>query len=237
MPKTARWPRLDQLLSNLGYCSRRSVQTWIHQERVTHKKGEPLSSEKRFNPDDLLIDGKELDHAKGLLVLFHKPAGYVCSHVETDGPSVYSFFPEQWLKRNPKFVSVGRLDKDTTGLLLLTDQHELVQRLTSPKKHVTKVYDFEFEGTLDPRALEIFASGKLILKGESKPCKPAKLELTGPQSGRLSLNEGRYHQVKRMVAAVGGTVSRLHRVSFGDFELGSLPEGQYKILAPGPAPC
>jgi 16S rRNA pseudouridine516 synthase len=105
-----------------------------------------------------------------------------------------------------------------------------VHRWTSPKRHVTKLYEVTVDRDLDARLIALFASGELHLEGEAKPCLPAKLEILTPRTARLELTEGKYHQVKRMFASQGSTVTRLHRRRFGDFELGDLPVGEWRAL-------
>ena len=123
--------RLDQLLANLGYCSRREARAWVQDGRVTVRGEVADDFGAKSNPADVRIDGEPPDHPDGLLLLLHKPTGLVCSHDEREGPNVYSLLPPRWRARNPQVTSIGRLDKDTSGLLLLTDQSELVHRLTS----------------------------------------------------------------------------------------------------------
>lgn len=225
-----RFPRLDQLLSNLGYGSRREAFFFVRDGRVVVEGESDLRADSRVDPARVRFDGAELDHPAGLLVCLHKPVGYVCSHDSTEGPTVYSLLPERWSARSPRIESVGRLDKDTSGLLLLTDQHEWVHRLTSPKKKIAKVYHFEFEGTLDQKSIDTLASGELVLRSEKVACRAAQLEILGPQHGRLTLEEGKYHQVRRMIAAVGAHVLSLHRTSLGHWELAGLRAGEHRVL-------
>ena len=179
---------------------------------------------------DVRIDGEPLDHPKGLLLLLHKPAGLVCSHDLREGPNVYSLLPPRWRGRNPPVTSIGRLDKETTGLLLLTDQSHLVHRLTSPKHKVPKTYRATLDRELSGEAVTRFASGSLQLEGEPKPCAPAELRLIGPREAEVVLTEGKYHQVRRMFAACGATVLALHRSRFGALELGDVAAGAWREL-------
>jgi 16S rRNA pseudouridine516 synthase len=222
--------RLDQLLANLGYCSRREAREWIRAGRVTVSDQRAEDVAQKAAPTAVRVDGEALDHPEGLLLLFHKPVGLVCSHDDREGPNVYSLLPERWRRRHPPVISVGRLDKDTSGLLLLTDQTALVHRLTSPRHKVPKVYRATVDRDLDPTLVGSFASGALMLAGETEPCAPAKLHLLGPREARLTLTEGRYHQVRRMFAAAGATVLTLHRERFGEWELGELAPGQWREL-------
>ena len=127
-------------------------------------------------------------------------------------------------------TSVGRLDKDTTGVLLITDQGTLVQRWTSPRHKVEKVYEATVDADLKPELVALFAAGTLQLEDEDKPCLPAKLEILGPREARLTLVEGKYHQVKRMFASQGCVVTRLHRSRFGNYALDGLEPGQWRVL-------
>ena len=223
--------RIDQILSRHGYCSRGESRGWLKAGRVT------INGEKAKNPadkvllPDLRIDGEPVDHPEGILVVLHKPAGLVCSREEREGPNVYSLLPERWSRRNPPITSVGRLDKETTGLLLITDRGELVQRWTSPRHKVTKRYEVMSDQDLDPDLVPLFASGTLRLPDEADPCLPASLILTGVRSAHLDLVEGRYHQVRRMFASQGFRVTSLHRSQFGALELGDLPPGQWRAVS------
>src|SRR6185369_2864426 len=151
--------RLDQLLANLGYCSRREARDWIKSGRVTVAGKVEKDFGAKANPAVVQVDGEPLDHPEGLLLLVHKPVGLVCSHDEREGPNVYSLLPARWRQRNPLVTSIGRLDKDTSGLLLLTDQSPLVHRLTSPKHKVPKLYRATLDRDAAPEWAARFASG------------------------------------------------------------------------------
>jgi 16S rRNA pseudouridine516 synthase len=222
--------RLDQLLANLGYCSRREAAGWIKAGRVT-VGGEPATDPARKADETTIqVDGEPVDHPAGLLLLLHKPLGLVCSHDEREGPNVYSLLPERWRRRNPPVTSIGRLDKETSGLLLLTDQPALVHRLTSPKHKVPKTYRATLDAPPAPDLAARFAAGTLLLDGEERPCAPAELRPLGGAEVDVVLTEGRYHQVRRMFAACGRTVVALHRSGFGSLALGELPAGQWREL-------
>jgi 16S rRNA pseudouridine516 synthase len=222
--------RLDQLLANLGYCSRREARALLADERVTIA-GEPADDPgKKVDPALVQVDGQPLDHPAGLLLLLHKPIGLVCSHETREGANVYSLIPERWRHRNPIVTSIGRLDKETSGLLLLTDQSSLVHRLTSPKHKVPKIYRATLDRDAAAAWIGQFAAGTLQLEGEPAPCAPAVLRLLAPREVELTLTEGKYHQVRRMFAAVGATVLTLHRSTFGDLELGNLAPGEWREL-------
>lgn len=222
--------RADQLLSRYGYCSRSEARAWLRRGRLT-LGGEPIQDPaQRLDVHRCAVDGQPVEFPDGLLVMFHKPAGLTCSHEERDGPTIYEQLPPQWSSRNPPVTSIGRLDKDATGLLLLTDQGEWVHQLTSPRHKVPKLYEVDVAADFPAGLTELFASGTLHLDGEPKPCQPARLELLGPRQARLELTEGRYHQVKRMFGSQGCPVIRLHRARFGALDLGDLPVGQWRPL-------
>ncbi|MBR2314136.1 MAG: rRNA pseudouridine synthase [Akkermansia sp.] len=213
--------RIDALLSRFGYCSRREVAQWLKRGRVTHL-GEPVkAANEKAEPEDVLVDGAPVEFPRGLYVAFNKPLGCTCSHKEA-GELVYDLLPAQWLRRNPVVNTVGRLDKDTSGLLLLTDDGAFEHAQTSPKRHVPKVYAFTTAAPVPGEAVALFASGEMMLQGERTPCLPAELVLTGACSGRLTLHEGRYHQVRRMLAAVGAPVETLERIEIGPLRLQDL---------------
>ncbi len=222
--------RLDQWLSCLGYGSRREAQGLIARGKVTVAGVIATRPETRALAADILINGQPLEEPDGLLAVYHKPLGVVCTHTEDEGPSVYDKLPTRWLYRNPAITSIGRLDKDTSGLLLLTDVGPLVQRCTSPKSRVSKVYEVTVEKPLSADLIAVFASGTLTLRNETTPCLPAHLEIVDPLHARLTITEGRYHQVRRMFASQAYHVVELHRSRFGPYELGDLAPGSWRLL-------
>lgn len=222
--------RLDKLLSSLGYCTRKEVAILLREGIITHTFDLTLKSDTKVAHDEILFDNEPLDPPHGIVIVMHKPTGLVCSHDDGEGKLVYDLLPERWCLRDPKISTVGRLDKDTSGLLLLTDDGALLHRLTSPKHKVPKVYEATLDRPLRGDEAEIFASGMLMLNGEKTPCLPAKLEVIDPTHVRLEIVEGRYHQVRRMFAAVGNHVTALHRYSFGDMTLGDLKAGEYRLI-------
>jgi 16S rRNA pseudouridine516 synthase len=219
--------RLDQLLASLGYGSRREVRAWIEAGRVTVGGAPGTDPGARVEPGDVRIDGEPPDHPGEILLMLNKPPGRVCSHDPAEGPSVFGLLPARWQRRNPPVTSVGRLDKETTGLLLLTDCSPIVHRMTSPRRKVPKVYRATLETALPPGIEEAFSSGALLLAGEDTPCSPASLRRVGEREAEITVTEGRYHQVRRMFASQGCVVSGLHRTRFGGLELGDLPPGKW----------
>lgn len=230
--------RLDRLLANLGYGSRREMQALARNGRIT-LDGTPVrdADQKvaitRDLPDHLQIDGKAIDAPPGVALMLHKPLGVTCSHKEA-GPLVYDLLPTRWRMRDPAISTIGRLDKKTSGLLLLTDDGGLLHRVISPKNHVAKRYRATLDRPLTGEEAAIFAAGELMLEGETKPLLPAVMETLSPTEALLTLTEGRYHQVRRMFAAVGNHVVALHRESMGGLDLpDDLPAGAYRLMTDG----
>lgn len=228
--------RLDRLLANMGYGSRREVQQLIYAGLVT-LDGEAIESEDeriaitRDLSERMLVRGKPLDPPPGLALMLHKPLGVTCSHKEA-GPLVYGLLPERWRRRDPAISTIGRLDKDTSGLLLMTDDGNLLHRIISPRANISKRYCVTLDRPLRGDEADIFAAGTLMLEGEDKPLLPAVMEKLSETSVTLTLTEGRYHQVRRMFAAVGNHVTALHRNRIGGLALpDDLEPGQFRLLS------
>lgn len=221
--------RLDKLLSNLGYGSRKEITGWAKAGRLTDLAGRPWrKAADKVPSDQVLFDGQPLDSGE-LLLLLHKPDGYTCSHRDRP-PLVLDLFPPRFSARDPKLSCVGRLDKDTTGAILLTDQGQLLHRLISPAWKQPKVYQVttEFEVTSD--LVERLAVGGWCLPDDDKPLAPAKCRQTGSHSVELTLIEGRYHQVKRMLETLGNPCLALHRSHFAGLSLDGLQPGEWRPL-------
>jgi len=228
--------RLDRLLANMGYGSRAEVQALIFDERVI-LDGEVIDAPEQHIalrsdlPQRMTINGAALDTPPGQLVLMlNKPLGVTCSHKDA-GPLVYSLLPPRWRLRDPAISTVGRLDKDTSGLLLLTDDGQLLHKIISPKHKVAKRYRVTLDRPLGGHETELFASGTLMLESEKDPLAPATLEVLGERDALLTITEGRYHQVRRMFAATGNHVNALHRDRVGGLELPEdLKAGEFRVL-------
>jgi len=224
--------RLDRILSNLGYATRSTARALLSSGRVSIQGKPATNGACKARPEEVLLDGQPLDHPAGIFIMLHKPAGYVCSHEAGEGALIYDLLPDHWRRRTPVPTSIGRLDKDTTGIVLVTDMMPLVHQLASPKHDIEKLYHVSLDPVgpaLEDRLVEKFAAGTLRLDPkDEKPCLPARLVLTGIHTADLTLSEGRFHQVKRMFAACGYTVVALHRSRFGAYDLGDIPEGQWR---------
>ncbi len=225
--------KLLKLIANLGYGSRKQVTAMFREGRISDADGAPLYTDDALGVhaayEAIRVDGEPLDPPQGLLLMLHKPPGYVCS-TKDKGRLIYDLLPPRFRLRDPVLSTVGRLDRDTSGLLLLTDDGALLHRIISPKAGLSKVYEAALAEPLRGDEAAIFASGALMLESEQMPLLPAELETLAPQRARLTLHEGRYHQVRRMFAAVGNHVEALHRVSVGGLALGDLPSGEWRAL-------
>jgi len=221
--------KLVKLIANLGYGSRKEVSAMFREGRITDAAGEVLYADDRVAHADIRIDGEALDPPAGLALMLHKPVGYTCS-TKDPGRIVYDLLPPRFRLRSPLLSTVGRLDRDTSGLLLLTDDGALLHRIVSPKSQLAKVYEATLAHDLRGDEAALFASGTLQLESENTPLAPARLEVVTPRVARLTLTEGRYHQVRRMFAAVGNHVQALHRSRIGGLELGELAPGEWRAL-------
>lgn len=221
--------KLVKLLANLGYGSRKQVTSMFREGRITDAAGEVLYTDDQVGHDAIHVDGEPLDPPQGLTLMLHKPAGYTCSNKDI-GRLVYDLLPPRFRLRAPALSSVGRLDRETSGLLLFTDDGALLHRIIAPKSKLPKRYRAALARDLRGDEAAVFASGTLLLDSETTPLLPARLQVLGPREARLTLHEGRYHQVRRMFAAVGNHVLSLHREAIGGLELDDLPEGQWRLL-------
>lgn len=219
--------RLDKFLSDSKVASRRELRQIIRAGRV--RVGERVVREPEYKVDEkndeIFLDGVRVGGARRIVLMFHKPAGFVTSTADPRDRTVMELLPPQYRDLTP----VGRLDKDTEGLLLLTDDGELAHRLLSPKHHVDKRYYARVDGALGPEDVAAFASGMTL--GDGLECLPAGLEPLEPGACIVTLREGKFHQVKRMLAARGAPVLYLKRLSMGPLVLDeALPVGAFREL-------
>ncbi len=222
--------RLDKLLSRLGLASRSGVKDMLKAGRV-RVNGEIIRDPSFQTPleAEVALDGKLLDTRLDRHLMLYKPAGVLTAREDPRQKTVMELLPPLYTALG--CMPVGRLDKDTTGILLLTTDGELAHRLISPDRHVDKVYEARVEGCLNDSDIQLFARG-IPLKDFT--ALPAKLEILSPDTGRVTVQEGKYHQVKRMFGAVGKPVIALHRLSFGPLPLDDgLAPGQFRELTEG----
>lgn len=221
--------RIDKLLASTGRWSRREVRQLCREGRVA-ADGVPVPAPdvKAAEGTVLTVDGLPVDTRATVWLMLHKPAGLVSATRDPRQPTVLSLLPEEYQRRG--LFPVGRLDRDTEGLLLLTDDGALAHELLSPKKHVDKVYYVEVDGVLDAGDAAAFAAGMALADG--LVCLPALLRPLGGNRGEVTLREGKYHQVKRMLAARGKPVTYLKRIAFGPLALdGDLNRGEWRPLS------
>ena len=221
--------KLLRLIANLGYGSRKQVAAMFREGLITDLDGEVLYADDVIDASKVLVEDEPLDPPPGILLMLHKPVGYTCSHKD-QGRLIYDLLPPRYHVRKPALSSVGRLDRDTSGLLLMTDDGALLHRIISPKSRLPKVYRATLAEDLRGDEAATFASGTLMLEAEATPLLPAELEVISPREARLTLHEGRYHQVRRMFAAVGNHVESLHRERIGGMALEDLEAGQWRQL-------
>ncbi|QOW19782.1 pseudouridine synthase [Lysobacter ciconiae] len=221
--------KLVKLIANLGYGSRKQVALMFREGRITDADGEVLYADDKVPHAAIRIDDEALDPPTGMVLMLHKPTGYTCS-TRDPGRVIYDLLPPRFRLRSPLLSPVGRLDRETSGLLLMTDDGQLLHRITSPKTGLAKVYEATLAQDLRGDEAAVFASGTLMLESETTPLAPALMVVDGPRRARLTLTEGRYHQVRRMFAAVGNHVDALHRSQVGGLALDGLPEGEWRLL-------
>lgn len=222
--------KLVKLIANLGYGSRKDVARMFREGRITDPDGEVLYADDKVGHAQIRVDEEPLDPPAGIVLMMHKPLGATCSRKDV-GRVVYDLLPPRYRVRDPALSTVGRLDRETSGLLLFTDDGALLHRIISPKANVPKVYEAVLASDLRGDETALFASGSMMLESEKTPLLPAELQVLTPRSVRLTLHEGRYHQVRRMFAAVGNHVEALHRASVGHLALGDLPAGEWRMLS------
>lgn len=238
--------QLQDILYSQGFGTRRVCAGLIQQGWVSVRNGTASGDAEHavctnaaadFEPEGLLlrVQGVEWPYHSKAYILLHKPAGTECSQKPSTYPSIYTLLPPPLRQRPSKSAvqgvqAVGRLDQDTTGLLLLSDDGQFIHRMSSPKKHVPKVYQVTTKHPVDEEQISRLLAG-VVLDDDPQPVKAAACEQTASHQVDLTLTEGKYHQVKRMLAAVGNRVERLHRSRIGALELpATLAPGGWKWL-------
>ncbi len=231
--------QLQQVLYTQGFGTRRVCAGLVEQGHVAIGGRTCDDPGEDVRPDGLVltVQGRDWPVHERAYVMLHKPAGHECSAKPSAWPSVYTLLPAPLRQRPVRggqdgVQCVGRLDQDTTGLLLLSDDGAFLHRMASPRKHVPKVYEVVTRHPVDEAALQRLRDG-VVLEDDPKPVRAAACEATGSHALRLTLTEGKYHQVKRMVAAVGNRVEALHRSRIGGLSLpADLAPGQWRWLGP-----
>ncbi len=221
--------RLDKFLCDSGYGTRSQVKQLIKAGRVLINKSPCKQADLKIDnlKDVITVDGNACSYSEFVYYMFHKPAGCVCAVKDNVNKTVMEYLNKEDLRRD--LFPVGRLDKDTEGLLLLTNNGALSHRLLSPKKHVAKTYYVKIKEEISAAALDLLETGVDI--GDEKKTLPAAVRIAGPKELFLTISEGRYHQIKRMLFAVGNEVVYLKRISMGSLCLDeNLKPGEYRAL-------
>ena len=219
--------RLDKYLCDSGAGTRSQVKLLLKAGRVTVDGTVERDNGRKIDPATQVIclDGEALGGHRRVVIMLNKPAGYITATEDTTQATVMQLLPKQYQQLNP----VGRLDKDTEGLLLFTNDGDLLHRLISPKKAVEKIYYARHEGTATEADVQAFAAGLTLRDGTV--CLPARLQPLGDGESLITVCEGKYHQVRRMMASRGMTVTYLERRQEGKLPLGALPRGSVRELS------
>ena len=229
--------QLQDILYSQGFGTRRICAGLIQQGHVTvaGRTVEEASAEFEAEGLHFQVDGVEWPYRQLAYLMLNKPAGTECSRKPSAHPSIYTLLPAPLRQRPQKGAvqgvqAIGRLDQDTTGLLLLTDDGQFIHRMGSPKHHVPKVYEVVAKHPVEESQVRRLLEG-VVLEDDPRPVRAAACEATGERQLRLTLTEGKYHQVKRMVAAVGNRVEALHRSQIGQLAFpADLKPGQWRWL-------
>ena len=224
--------RLDRMLSNLNYGSRKEVKKIIKDGLVTINDKVSLDDSYNVKSNDVVkIDGQEVYYNDNLTMVINKPQGYICSNIDEDYPSILNLIEEKYRRLNLNVA--GRLDQDTTGLVILSNNGELIHHIISPKHNIQKVYEVLLENKLSNQQLILLKSPMLLQdgKGETYLAKALAVNVLEENKVLLTIDEGKYHQVKKMVEHIGNNVVGLKRIQIGDLKLDSLKEKEYRILS------
>ena len=220
--------RLDKIIASQGEFSRKDVKKLVSQKRITIDGKLALNSDIKIDSENslIIIDGKELNIKKFLYLILNKPKGYISATEDKKALTVLDLVPDELFRED--LFPAGRLDKDTTGLMIITNDGMLAHNILSPKKHVKKIYEVTIDIPVTEKMVKKFAEGIKLNDGE---CKPGKLEITGEYTCRVTISEGRYHQIKRMFGCLKAKVVELNRICIGNFELpNNLNQGECREL-------
>lgn len=208
--------RLDKIVVSQTAYSRRDVKELVRKKRITVNNEVVLKSDVKVNPEEdvISIDNKEIHVKKYVYLMLNKPKGYVSATEDKNDKTVLDLVPQEYRHRD--LFPAGRLDKDTTGLMIITDDGVFAHNILSPGKHISKTYNVTIDIPMTEEMVRGFKDGVMLIDGE---CKTASLEITGTNTGIVILTEGRYHQIKRMFGCFKAKVTELERISMGNFSL------------------
>ena len=223
---------LEKILFSQGFGTRRYCSDLVYADLVEVNGALADDPEIKMDPEGLVlrVEGMDWGYHEKAYIAFNKPANYECSHKTKHHPSVYSLLPRPLIERAVQCV--GRLDQDTTGLLLLSDDGQFIHRMTTPKKNIGKVYEITTAEPITQKQIDHLLNG-VVLDDDPSPCFAKACVLMDERRLAMTIVEGRYHQVKRMLAAVGNHVAALHRSSIGNYAMpADLKEGQWRWIDP-----
>jgi 16S rRNA pseudouridine516 synthase len=221
---------LEKILFSQGFGTRRYCSDLVYAELVKVNGVLAEDPEERIATEGLIlnVEGRDWEYHEKAYIVFNKPANYECSHKTTHHPSVYSLLPAPFVERG--LQCVGRLDFDTTGLLLISDDGQFIHKMTTPKKNIGKVYEITTPAPITSSQIDQLMNG-VVLDDDPKPCVAMECQLLDENVLAMTIVEGRYHQVKRMMAAVGNHVAKLHRTQIGAYVMpADLPAGEWRWL-------
>ena len=223
---------LEKILFSQGFGTRRYCSDLVYAELVKVNGVLAEDPEERIATDNLIlnVEGRDWEYHEKAYLAFNKPKNYECSHKPTHHPSVYSLVPSPFIERG--LQCVGRLDYDTTGLLLISDDGQFIHKMTTPKKNIGKVYEITTPEPMTPKQIDHLLNG-VMLDDDPKPCYANACKQLSDHVLVMTIVEGRYHQVKRMIAAVGNHVTKLHRTEIGSYKMpADFAEGAWRWLYP-----
>lgn len=218
---------LEKILFSQGFGTRRYCNDLVYADLVKVNGVLAQDPEVRISTEGLIlnVEGQDWEFHEKAYIAFNKPPNYECSHKTTHHPSVYSLLPKPFVERG--LQCVGRLDFDTTGLILISDDGQFIHRMTTPKKNIGKVYEIKTAQPITQKQIDHLLAG-VVLDDDPKPCYASACQQTEDNVLAMTIVEGRYHQVKRMMAAVGNHVAKLHRSKIGQYEMPiNLKEGEW----------
>ena len=223
---------LEKILFSQGFGTRRYCSDLVYAELIKVNGVLAEDPEERIATDNLIlnVEGRDWEYHEKAYLAFNKPKNYECSHKTTHHPSVYSLLPSPFIERG--LQCVGRLDYDTTGLLLISDDGQFIHKMTTPKKNIGKVYEITTPEPMTPKQIDHLLNG-VMLDDDPKPCYANACKQLSDHVLVMTIVEGRYHQVKRMIAAVGNHVTKLHRTEIGSYKMpADFAEGAWRWLYP-----
>ncbi|MEO0047446.1 MAG: hypothetical protein RLZZ410_405 [Pseudomonadota bacterium] len=223
---------LEKILFSQGFGTRRYCSDLVYADLVKVNGVLAEDPEEKISTENLQlqVDGEDWEFHEKAYIAFHKPLGYECSHKTSHHPSIYGLLPQPLVERG--IQCVGRLDFDTTGLILMSDDGQFIHKMTTPKKNIGKIYEITTPDPITQKQIDLLLGG-VVLDDDPKPCFATACVPKDEKLLAMTIVEGRYHQVKRMMAAVGNHVAALHRTTIGAYTMPSdLPEGEWRWLYP-----